>query len=187
MPYSGNIAFRSDGVRMAIVFGGPDKPTCKIVEVESGSVVAVITLPSNPNMVAWSPDGTDMAVSCDDRKIYLFDAATGTRKAIFDGHTSAGLDVAFHPAGTLLASRGWDNRLRLWDAALARPVLSLTEDSRPNSLEFSQDGRIVNLVEEQLITYLVEPALEYRTFAHAFGARLITGDHRSATTAEFSP
>ena len=88
----------------------------------------------------------------------------------FDGHTNAGLHVAFHPAGTLLASNGWDKRLRLWDAVLARPVLSLTDDFHPNSQEFSADGRIVNSVEDQLITYQVEPALEYRTLAHAFGS-----------------
>ena len=58
MPYSGHVAFRPDGLRMAIVCGGPDKPSCKLVEVESGSVVTVITLPSNPNEAAWSPDGT---------------------------------------------------------------------------------------------------------------------------------
>ena len=112
----------------------------------------------------WNP----LAITCNDLNIYLFDAVTGTRKAFFDGHTNAGLRVAFHPAGTLLASNGWESRLWLWDAALARPVLSVTD---VNSPEFSQDGRIVNSAEEQLITYQVEPALEYRTFAHAFGAR----------------
>jgi eukaryotic-like serine/threonine-protein kinase len=170
MPYSGQPAFRPDGVRMAILFNEPGNPSCKIVEVESGRVVVPITLPSIPVTVAWSPDGTALATACEDFKIHLWDAATGTRRATFDGHTSAGLHVAFHPAGTLLASKGWDKQLRLWDAVLARPVLSLTEDFRPTSLEFSQDGRILNSVEDQLITYQVEPALEYQTLAHAFGS-----------------
>ncbi len=37
-------------------------------------------------MVAWSPDGTTLATPCDDLKIYLWDAATGIRKAILEGH-----------------------------------------------------------------------------------------------------
>ena len=65
-------------------------------------------------------------------RVMIARSISGTRplapaKRLFDGHTNAGLDVAFHPAGTLLASSGWDNRLRLWDAVLGRPVLSLTE------------------------------------------------------------
>ena len=62
---------------------------------------------------------------CADTKIYLWDAATGTRKATLEGSTD-GIDTAFHPAGTLLASNGWEGRLRLWDPVLGRPWLSLT-------------------------------------------------------------
>jgi WD40 repeat protein len=168
MPYSGHPAFRPDGTQIAILFTEPGKPCCKIVEAESGRVLRPITLPSNPAMVAWSSDGTTLATPCEDLKVYLWDAATGTRKATFEGHINAGLQVTFHPAGTLLASNGWDKRLRFWDSALARPVLSLTDGSHPNRQEFSRDGRIVNSFEDQLITYQVEPALEYRTLAHAF-------------------
>jgi hypothetical protein len=124
-------------------------------------------------MCAWSPEGATLATVCGDLKTYLWDAATGTRKATVEGYTNGGLRVAFHPAGTLLASNGWESQLRLWDAALGRPVLSLT-DSQPggfglSQVGFSQDGRVVVSVEDQLTTYQVEPALEYRTFAHAFG------------------
>ena len=40
--------------------------------------------------------------------------------------TNGGLSVAFHPAGTLLASNGWEGRLRLWDPASGRERLSLS-------------------------------------------------------------
>jgi len=73
------------------------------------------------------------------------------------------LTAAFHPAGTLLASNGYEGRLRLWDPILGRPWLSLTGFGA----QFSQDGRIVVLLEDTLTTYKVDPALEYRTFAHA--------------------
>jgi tetratricopeptide (TPR) repeat protein len=46
-------------------------------------------------------------------------------------------------------------------------VLSLTGSVSPASSEFSQDGRIVISLEDKLTTYEVDPALEYRSFAHA--------------------
>jgi WD40 repeat protein/tetratricopeptide (TPR) repeat protein len=118
-------------------------------------------------VVAWSPDGTTLATTGDDKKVCLWDAATGIRKAILEGSTNSVLNVAFHPNGTLLASNGWENRLRLWDTVLGRPVLSLTGSISPASSEFSQDGRIVVSLEDEMTTYEVDPALEYRSFAHA--------------------
>ena len=87
------------------------------------------------------------------------------RKATLEGSNEASKTAAFHPAGTLLASNGWESRLRLWDPILGRPWLSLTGASA--SAEFSQDGRIVLSYEDKLTTYQVDPALEYRTLAHA--------------------
>ncbi len=140
-------------------------PTCRILEAESGRLVRSIPLPIAARRVAWSPDGTTLATPSDDTKIYLWDVATGIRKATLEGQTNAGLHAAFHPAGTLLASNGWEGRLRLWDPVLGRPVLSVTSGSQVP--DFSRDGRIVVSVEDQLTTYQVDPALEYRTFAHA--------------------
>ena len=70
----------------------------------------------------------------------------------------------FHPGGSLLASTSWEGRLRLWDTVLGRPVLSVT--SAHEKVQFSRDGRIVVRREDQLTTYQVEPALEYRTLAY---------------------
>ena len=170
MPTPGHIAFRADGAQMAILQKDPRNSTCRIVDAESGRVLRSILLPNLPLVgVVWSPDGTTLATPSDDQKIYLWDAATGIRKATLEGHTNAGLSVAFHPTGALLASNGWERRLRLWDAALGRPVLSLSGDHYYFHAGFSQDGRIVVSVEDRLTTYMVEPALEYQTLAHAFG------------------
>ena len=46
-----------------------------------------------------------------------------------------------------------------------RPVLSLSA-SHSTGLNFSHDGRIVLSLEDELTTYQVDPALEYRTLAH---------------------
>jgi WD40 repeat protein/tetratricopeptide (TPR) repeat protein len=131
--------------------------------------------------MAWSPDGTTLAVVGADNKIYLCDATTGVRKAAFEGHTHSGLVAAFHPAGTLAASNGWEGRLWLWDPALGRPLLSVASGF---PLEFSHDGSIVVSFEDSFAPYQVDPAWEYRTLSHPasrpirYGAPLIGRDGR---------
>jgi serine/threonine protein kinase/WD40 repeat protein len=159
-----HLDFRGDGAQIAVLYA-EKSPTCRILETETGRLVRSISLPTGGEWVTWSPDSTTLATLCDDTKIYLWDAATGTRRATLEGHISQGLRASFHPAGTLLASNGWEDRLWLWDPVLGRPWLTLTGNS--NYHEFSRDGRIVLSLEGALRTYRVDPALEYRTFAHA--------------------
>jgi eukaryotic-like serine/threonine-protein kinase len=162
-----SLAFSADGAQIAVLCEEQKNQFCRISEAETGRLVRSFPLPSGegPN-IAWSPDGATLAISGGgDSKIYLWDAATGTRKATLEGSTNGAINTAFHPAGTPLASIGWDDRLRLWDPVLGRPWLSLSADS--SLLAFSQDGRVVLRHEDKLTTYQVDPALEYRTFAHA--------------------
>ena len=176
VPAAESLAFRGDGAQIAVTCNDPKNAFCRILDVETGRVVRSFPMPGPGGVgVAWSPDGTTLATSRDDRKVYLWDPATGIRKAALEGSTNSVLNVGFHPAGTLLASNGWENRLRLWDTVLGRPVLSFTGNYIEASSEFSQDGRIVVALEDKLITYQVDPALEYRTFAHASASRFDYG------------
>jgi WD40 repeat protein len=166
VPNSRYLAFRPDGSQIAVTQNEPGNPNCRILESETGRLVRSIKLPAQGIRAAWSLDGTALAMPCEDWKIYLWDPATGARKATLEGHRDPGLNVAFHPAGTLVGSTAWEGQLRLWDAVLGRQVLTLTDRSES---EFGQDGRTVVSLEDELIMYQVDPALEYRTFAHALG------------------
>src|SRR5262249_36520552 len=126
LPGSGHLAFRPDGARIAIDDNALAPPACRILETETGRVVRTISLPAVGEWVAWSPDGTTLAVAVADNKIYLWDADTGVRKVILEGHTNAGLRAAFHPAGAPVASNGWEGRLSLWDPVLGRRWLGVT-------------------------------------------------------------
>ncbi len=180
MPGSRFLAFRPDGAQIAVTLNERGNPNCRILESETGRLVRSIKLPSQGAMPRnGAPDGTTLATPCDDLKIYLWDAATGTQKAALMGHVEGGQGAAFHPAGTLLASNGWEDRLWLWDAVLGRPLLTLSGNSRPR---FSRDGRTDIMLDDQLITYQVEPALEYRTFAHAFS--VMTGYSRASISGD---
>ncbi|HZW32333.1 MAG TPA: protein kinase [Isosphaeraceae bacterium] len=159
-------AFSPDGIQIALVENDQRvSSSLRILKAESGRIVRSIPIPNLSLVgIVWSPDGTTLATPCEDSKIYLWDAATGNRKAVLEGSTNTGLRASFHPAGTLLASNGWEGRLRLWDAALGLQISNVTGWS---GTEFSRDGRIVGCLEDRFTTYQVDPALEYRTFAHA--------------------
>ncbi len=156
------LAFHPCGSRIAVIASDLKAPACRILEAETGRLVRSIPLPAIGS-VAWSPDGNLLATGHDDAKIYLWDAATGARKAALEGSNNGGLLAAFHPSGTLMASNGWESRLRIWDTLWGRPVLSLTDGIQQPA--FSQDGRIVVSMENRLTTYQVDPALEYQTLA----------------------
>jgi serine/threonine protein kinase/WD40 repeat protein len=163
VPRPGVLAFRPDGAQIAAL-SGENGAACRILDTETGKLARSIPLRANGVGVQWSPDGTTLTTTCGDCLIYIWDAATGALKCTLRGHTNGGLGSTFHPAGTLVASDGWDGRLLLWNPVLGHPWLNLPGNT---SHRFSRDGRITVLFEHRLTTYAVDPALEYRTFAHA--------------------
>jgi serine/threonine protein kinase/WD40 repeat protein len=158
------LAFSWDGTRVAVLYS-QKSPACHIVDAATGRLIRSFPLPGIVNWVAWSLDGTTLA-TCGDRKIYLWDTATGLRKAELEGHSNAGLKTGFHPDGTILASTGWEGRVWFWDSVLGRPWFKTEGDVYPG-FAFSGNGRLMIELENKLTTYHVNPAREYRTLRHA--------------------
>jgi serine/threonine protein kinase/WD40 repeat protein/Flp pilus assembly protein TadD len=156
------IAFRPDGREIAVAHGGA-RPTCRILNVDTGQQVREFAHASG-GVVAWSPDGKTVAIAGDDSKISIYVAATGERGGVVEEPIHGGLCVGFHPSGSLLASNGWGQRLRLWDVVHGRLMLSLTTGY--DIPRFSRDGRILVQRGEQRRPWRVEPALEYLPLVH---------------------
>ncbi|MFI0452037.1 NACHT and WD repeat domain-containing protein [Actinomadura sp. 6N118] len=94
--------------------------------------------------MAVSPDGNTLATAGFDRKVRVFDIATGRPRGGPLGVTSNGLvdALAFSPNGVTLAITADDESVRLWDLARGRPVgAALTGfDSAVTTIAFSSDG-----------------------------------------------
>src|SRR5262249_12166281 len=77
---------------------------------------------------------------------------------------SAGIILAFHPGGELLASRGWRNTLRIWDIRTGRLLLS-RPSTWASTLEFDRSGRwlSVELAAEKARILELADAAECRT------------------------
>ncbi len=158
------IAAHPDGKRIAAVDNTTRPPTCQILGEGSDRPIRSFSLRAPTYFLTWSPDGRTLVTAGDDYKLDVWDAVAGIHRATLEGHVNHGLLAAFHPSGALLASDGWEKRLRLWDPILSRPVLSLPGAS---PVVFRPDGRIVVDLDHRLTTYRVNAALEYRALAFA--------------------
>jgi WD40 repeat protein len=65
----------------------------------------------------FSPDGTLLATTSDDRTVWLWNVVDRTEHAILTGHTSWVEGCAFSPNSNLLATASRDGTVRLWQVA----------------------------------------------------------------------
>ena len=92
---------------------------------------------------AFLPEGTRVLSGGDDRKLRLWDAATGQELRRFDGHSGGILWVAISPDGRhALSSSNTDRTLRLWDLATGEELACFQyEGVSPTRGAFLPDGR----------------------------------------------
>ena len=100
--------------------------------------------PTPIRSVAFSPDGRTIALgepSYKPRDVLLLDVETGAIRARLAGHALGVHAVAFSPDGRTVATAGVDHCIKLWDAATARELASLSRDvGWVKSIAFSPDG-----------------------------------------------
>lgn len=96
--------------------------------------------------VAYSPDGTQLATSSNDKtiNIQLWDAKTlRPIGSPLLGHTDGVRSIAFSPDGTSLVSGSKDHRVGFWDLTISPPSVRFLEahTDRVNSVSFSPQTR----------------------------------------------
>jgi WD40 repeat protein len=94
------------------------------------------------NCLAFTPDGSNLAVAQYDGSVTLWDVASGNHRHSLRVSALSVRCLAFSPDGRLLATGSADHSIALWDVTtLRRRALLLGCRRQINSLVFSPDGR----------------------------------------------
>jgi len=148
--YAAALAMSADQAFVAIANSG-DVP--RIIEVATGRAIPTNIATRAPyRSLAFSPDGTRLAVGDSDGVITLCDSRTGQVKATIPGrHRGPVAAIAYSPDGSTLASASIYGVIRLFNLPMQRETLMLDGKHGTHglrSLAFSKDGKVLAMVDD---------------------------------------
>jgi serine/threonine protein kinase/WD40 repeat protein len=160
------LAFRPGQAHLAVA---GDK-LVKILDQNSGKVVATLEHPAAIGWIEWHPDGELLATTCNDLKIRLWRATEG-KPALppLQGHANPGIRVQFADQGHRLISNDWHSSLRVWDTATGRLLLWTLCTTADPQAGFGNEGGI-ELVGRKLRRLRFVPGRELRTLTARDGS-----------------
>jgi WD40 repeat protein len=125
------------------VSGAGSTTSVPLSDTATGQVLA--TLEGHTDSVynvAFSPDGSRIVTSSQDKTARLWDAATGRQLLVLEGHTNGVLDAVFSPDGGTIATGSSDRTIKLWNASTGQELATLEWPwGSVGFLAFTPDGR----------------------------------------------
>jgi serine/threonine protein kinase/WD40 repeat protein len=130
-----NLRFNPSGQYLAV---SRDRPEVEVWDPAAARVV--FRLPGEPyrgGSLAWSPDGSHLAIGSRDNNIYVCALHGGKIQTVLRGHEGLVPGLEYHPSGQLLASSSHDDTTRLWFFPSGEELVLPGEQMQG----FSRDGR----------------------------------------------
>ena len=115
------VAYSPDGSSLAVSDG---EGSLKVYEADTGRLVTELRHPKGALAIAWHPGGRLLATTCGDRLVRIWDVAAARELHVLAGHGEEVHEVAFHPAGELLVSTGFEGAM-LWDVQTGQRLFVL--------------------------------------------------------------
>ena len=95
----------------SLVATGSEDGTAKIWQLDGERVTVLAGHQGAVQSIQFSPDGTRVVTSSQDKTIRLWDVETGREVLILRGHAASVADTAFSPDGVHLASASYDGTI----------------------------------------------------------------------------
>lgn len=141
------IALSPDGRKVALA--GKQSSNVEIYDRASSRLEQTLPHADLVYHIVWRPgDSNQLATSSRDNKVFLWDAGTGQRIHLLQGHEGIPPLLAFHPSGKILASTSRDFSVRFWDVENGTCVLNAHGIYGEPAMRFSRDGRTLGLGSE---------------------------------------
>lgn len=117
----------------------------RIYDINSGTVLHVLSGYKQVREVAYSSDGRFLASSSSDNRIIIWDVKLETALRIFMGHTAQVASVIFAPNGKYVISASDDYTVKRWniDSSGDNGKVLLTHSDMVYSVCFSPDGAML--------------------------------------------
>jgi WD40 repeat protein len=138
-----DVQFSPDGRLLATASLSTGRPNplaqrVKIWDWKSGETLTEISVSAEG--MAFDPSGETIAIA-HGGQAGIWDVESGKKLGTFSGHEDTLWDVAYSPDGSLLATGGFDNTVRVWDVESGVQRLVLRgHDLVVGRLAFSPDG-----------------------------------------------
>jgi WD40 repeat protein len=171
-----NIAFTSDGSKLAIVYY--DK--IELWRISDGTLVSELRGDTTFGETTFSFDWSILATGVPAGKIELMriDNENVTSVHVFGGHRDAVRKLAFSPDGAILASTTTDSMVRLWRVIDGTLLHMLNGGSSPiHSVSFAPDGSTIASSGRKtvLLWRVVDGALLHKLEGHRSGLLSLPG------------
>jgi signal transduction histidine kinase/WD40 repeat protein len=120
----------------------------QIRSMATGELVTEIAQPREVGVLAWSPDGTTLAIGRNGGWIETWQADSWTQTAKWKGHDDIVVCLEFEPGGRRLASASWDGSIRFWRVPGYQKELSTSGYQAHTVGRFSPDGHRYSCAQE---------------------------------------
>eukprot|EP00741_Cyanophora_paradoxa_P021293 tig00021348_g20553.t1 len=126
----------AEDLNKQLVTGGHDG-TLRIWNAKTGALETKVKLGSAVVRMALGPEGTLLAVACEDLVIRVYDMVSCRVARRFTGHTNLITDLCYSDDGRWLISSSTDSTIRTWDLPAGRPIDAFRTATAATSLALS--------------------------------------------------
>jgi hypothetical protein len=140
------LAISPNGDRLALLaVRYPENYSLEVHDAATGRLLWTQALDGKADYpaVAFSADGSHLAVGTGSGRVTVWDASMGTAPLILNGHSYAVRAVAFSPDATLLAAAGSDSMVHVWQLSDGAERTPYALKRNVGTLVFSPDGRYI--------------------------------------------